>query len=722
MSQADPAQPEALKSEHIELDDALLDCLLLYTQLYYRQPFSKDALTAGLPRVGSRLTPELFIRAAKRAGIHASFQKCSLQQIPNLILPCILPLKDGRACLLESIDEKQQMATLVLSSAPEGSLTLPLSQLEEDYLGYAIYLTKKHRQVDQQDTLIQRSDGHWFWQTFWENRAIYRDVLVASFLINLFVLANPLFVMNVYDRIVPNNAFESLWVLALGVTVVYVFDFILKHLRTYFIEIAGKKSDVLISARLFEQTLGLTQANRSGTVGGFASILKEFDSIRNFFTSGTLAAVIDLPFIVIFLLVIFYISGPIVWVPVIIILLIALYSLVMRAPIHRSIEATYEAQNQKNAVLIESLTSMQTIKSLGVESTAQWQWEQAVGEIARTSLKAKMLQSSIARVTGFMQQMSTVAIILVGVYMISDGSMTLGALIAAVILSQRAITPMGQIANLVTSYEQTKTALNALNELMQQEVERPTHKQFIQHPSFEGAIEFVDVTFTYPGETRPVLQKVSFKIKPGEKVGVIGRLGSGKSTLEKLIMGFYPVDSGNILIDGLDINQLDPAELRRNINYVPQDIELFRGNIRQNIAYRAPYVEDQAVLQAARLAGVDDFVKSHPAGYGFEVSEGGRNLSGGQRQCIGVARALVLDAPIFLMDEPTNAMDSNSEQQLLQRLKQHQQQATLLLVTHKMTNLQLVERLLVLEKGRLAADGPKAEVLERMQTQDAAHG
>lgn len=703
---------------HIEYQDSLLSCLVLYTKLN-RHPYSKETLIAGLPLQGGRLTPDLFQRAAERAHIQARFKQRSLEQIPGLVLPCILVLNNDRACLLEALDWDKGEAVLVLDDAPEGVLRVPIEQLREDYAGYAVYLTKKHQPLLKKEALIETHQGHWFWQTLWLNRAIYRDVLIASVVINLFVLANPLFVMNVYDRIVPNNAIESLWVLAIGVSVVYAFDVLLKYLRAYFLEVAGKKSDVLLSAKLFEQTLGLTMANRTGTVGGFANNLKEFDSIRQFFTSGTLATLVDLPFLVIFLLVIFYIAGQIVWVPILIIALIFLYSLLMIRPIKNSIEATYEAQNQKNAVLIETLTAMPTIKALGVESHAQWKWEQAVGEIARVGLKSKMLQGSISRMTGFMQQMSTVVVVLVGVYLISAGDLTMGGLIAAVILSQRSIAPMGQVASLLTSYQQTKTALASLNELMQKAVERPITKRFIQPSAFSGEIEFVDVTFTYPGDSRPVLSGVSFKIKAGEKVGIIGRIGSGKSTIEKLILGFYPVDSGSILIDGIDINQLDPAELRRHINYVPQDVVLFRGDVRENIAYRAPFVSDEVILKAARISGVDDFVKRHPSGYGLLLNEGGTNLSGGQRQSIGIARALLLDAPILLLDEPTNAMDSKTEQGLIARLTQSAQDCTTLVVTHKTSLLALVDRLLVVEQGKVVADGDKQTVLDSLHKKSA---
>lgn len=711
------AAPEkkSIKAGNPDFKDGMLECLVLYTKLN-RRPFSKASLTAGLPTNNQPITPELFGRAAERAGLVSSFKQRALSEIPNLVLPCILTLENNQACILQHLDLEAQTAEIVYSEAPEGKLTLPLAKLEEAYLGYAIYLTENLMLKNQQESLVNVQKGHWFWNSMLANKDIYRDVIIASIVINLFILANPLFVMNVYDRIVPNNAVESLWVLSIGVSVVYMFDILLKFLRSYFLEVASKKSDVILSARLFEQTLGLTMANRNGKIGTFANNLKEFDSIRGFFTSGTIASLVDLPFTIIFLMVIFYLAGTIVLIPIAIIILILGYSIMMKGAIQKSIEASYEASSQKNAVLIETLTAIETIKALGVEAHSQWKWEQAVGQIARASLRSKMLQSSIGRATGFMQQMSTVVTVLTGVYLIQDGSLTMGGLIATVMLSQRAIGPMGQFAGLTSSYQQTKTALASLNELMAKEIERPRDKRFIQHPKFEGTIEFNDVTFTYPNETKPAITHLSLKIKAGEKVGIIGRIGSGKSTIEKLILGFYQPDEGSILIDGIDITQLDPAELRHNINYVPQDVTLFSGDVRENIAYRAPFAEDDDILKAARLAGVDDFVKQHPSGYSLKINEGGSSLSGGQRQSIGVARALLIDAPIYLFDEPTNAMDAKTEQQLITRLNENTTASTTIVVTHKMTLLQLVERLIVMDNGKIIADGNKATVLEALKT------
>ncbi|QCU89332.1 type I secretion system permease/ATPase [Thiomicrorhabdus sediminis] len=713
--QAENSAEDQAKVRHTELKSPLLDCLVLYTQ-FNRKPYSKEALIAGLPVDPDNITPEIFKRAVQRANLNAAFKERALSEISNLVLPCILTLKNNQACLLEEIDEENQLVKIITPEAPEGSKTLALEKLNEEYLGYAIYLTNNLHHDEKTENLMGFQEGHWFWGTLWESRSIYRDVLIASIVINMFVLANPLFVMNVYDRVVPNNAIESLWVLAIGVSVVYLFDVLLKYLRSYFLEISGKKSDVIMSGKLFEQTLGLTMSNRGGSIGVFANQLKEFDSIRNFFTSGTISTLVDLPFAIIFLLVIFYIAGSIVLIPIAIILFILIYSIMLRGPVKRAIEATYEASSQKNAVLIETLTAMETIKSLGVEARSQWKWEQAIGEIAKASLKSKMLQSSLGRVTGLVQQLSTVIIVLAGVYIIQAGDLTMGGLIATVMLSQRAIGPMGQFANLITSYQQTRTALKSLDELMAKEIERPLNKRFIQHPHFDGKIEFVNVSFTYPGETKPALNRVSFTINPGEKVGIIGRIGSGKSTIQKLLLGFYQVDEGSILIDGIDITQLDPAEVRRNMNYVPQDVTLFSGDVRDNISYRAPYVEDDTILRAAKLAGVDDFIKQHPSGYSLKVNEGGSSLSGGQRQSIGVARALLLDAAIYLLDEPTNAMDAKTEQLMIDRLKKGTLSSTTLVVTHKMALLQLTDRLMVMENGKLIADGAKQTVLEALKT------
>jgi ATP-binding cassette subfamily C protein LapB len=694
--------------------DPLLAAMVVITRLYHRE-LTPESLVAGLPLNGEPLTPELLPRVAERAGLKAKFKRRKLSELNKLVLPAILILKDRQAVVLTSIDHEKGEVELIIPELEEGARRFPLDELEEQYLGYAVLFSEQFTPKQKPASDIAHYDGHWFWSTLWQNKGIYRDVIIASIVINIFVVANPLFIKNVYDRIVPNNAIESLWMLAIGVSAMYLFDYLLKYLRSYFLEIAGKKSDILMSARLFEQTLGLQMREKPDRVGVFANHLKEFDSIRNFFTSGTIASLVDLPFAILFIVVIYWIAGPLAYVPAFIIVLVLLYSLLMRRPIQRAIEASYAASAQKHAVLIETLNALETVKALGLEAQSQWKWEQAVGEIAKASLRAKMLQSSVGRFTGLMQQLSTILVIVVGVYLIKDNEVTMGALIASVMLAQRAIGPMGQVANLITSYMQTKTALQQLNELMKKPVERTKAHQFIHLSSVKGKVEFEHVKFAYPNDNKLALDDVSFVIQPGERVGIIGRIGSGKSTIAKLILKLYEPTEGMVRIDDIDIHQIDPAELRRFINYLPQDIQLFKGTVWENIAYRAPYISDERVLEAARIAGVDDFIRQHPSGYHLDISEGGSSLSGGQKQSIAIARALLLDSPIYILDEPTNAMDARTEQQFLRRMQDRIRGRTLLVITHKTSLLSLVDRLIVMEKGRVIADGPKEAILETLK-------
>jgi len=702
--------------------DPLLQCLVIFTKINH-QPFSAEALTDGLPVEEGFSTPELFSiqgakasfsRAAKRAGFASTLVKRPLLDIPHMVLPAILALKDRDACILLGFDATQTHAKIILPDIPDGESWIPIEDLEKEYLGYSFFLKKERRPDDLNKALVADHKEHWFWGTLWKSKRIYTDVVVASLVINIFVLATPLFTMNVYDRVVPNGAIDTMWVLAIGILVVYAFDMLLKFIRTYFLEIAGKKSDIIMSSLIFERVLNLQMAVRPKSIGSFANTLREFESIRSFFTSTTVATLIDLPFVVIFLTVVYFMGGVIVAVPIAVITLILLYSLIVKRPLQKSIESTYEASANKNAILIESLHNLETIKTLGANGHTQWRWEEATGEIAEKSLKSRMITNSINTVTQFLVQINTVAILIVGVYLIDNMELTMGGLIATVILASRAIAPMGQVAALASQYEQTKTALSSLNDIMELPVDRPDGKQFVQRHQFEGNIEFDDVTFTYPGQRTPILKNISFKIKAGEHIGIIGRIGSGKTTIEKLILGLYYPDTGSVLLDGIDTNQIDPADLRNNIAYVPQDVALFQGTLRENIVYKTPDAEDDMILEAANLGVVDAYVNNHPLGFDMEVGERGDGLSGGQKQSIAVARAFTKESPIILMDEPSNSMDNTTERLMITRLTPRIKDHTTLIVTHKTSLLTLVERIMVIDNGKILLDGPKTEVLSKL--------
>lgn len=716
-------------SEHnIKVDsatdyDPLLECLVIFAKQFHR-PISVDALIAGFPVEPGAAGPEmfsiksskgLFSRVAKRAGFASKLISRDLSELSDLLLPCILVLKDKNACILESIDYENRQARVIFPEVGEGEEWVDLDRLEREYTGFAFLLKREFKYKSRPLKLINAKDSHWFWGTLSYSKEIFFSVIVASILANLFVVATPLFTMNVYDRVVPNNALDTLWVFAAGIAIIYIFDALMRFIRSYLLEIAGKKSDIIMSSILFEQVLNLRMDRWPKSVGAFANNLRDFESIRNFFTASTIATLVDLPFAALFLVIIWYIGGPIVVVPIIVITLLLIYSGLLIRPLRDSVEATFEASANKNAHLIESLHSIQTIKTLGASHHSQWVWEESTGQIAAKSMKARLMSGSITVVTNLLVQINTVALIIYGVYLISDSALSLGGLIAVVMLSSRAVSPMGQIAGLITNFQQTRTAYSALNDLMNNPVERPEDKQFVRRPAFEGAIEFQHVGFSYPEAQRASLSDVNLVIKPGEHVGIIGRIGSGKTSITKLIVGLYDPTEGSISIDGIDINQIDPADLRHHIGFLSQDIELMRGTIRDNLAFKDLHISDDRLLEVASICGVDQFVNKLPMGFDTPVGEHGVALSGGQRQSIALGRALLLDEPIVILDEPTNSMDNTTEAAIRKRLYQYTRDKTLILVTHKAAMLELVERLVVIEEGRVVMDGPKDKVLNALK-------
>jgi len=703
--------------------DSLLDCLVLFTKLYHK-PYSAEALSAGLPTEPGHESPELFSinsskslfsRAAERAGLNSSLIKRPLSQISPLQLPMIILLSNQSACILDKFSEDGTQAKIIMPTDEAVEQWVDSEVLEDEYIGFGFMIKKAYEYVDDNSRTLHLNQKHWFWSTIKLSIPIYKDVLYASLLINLFVLASPLFTMNVYDRVVPNNAIETLWVFAIGVSIIYILDTFLKFTRTYLLESAAKKSDIIMSSIVFEKVLDLKMAHHPASVGSFSSNLKDFDSIRNFLTNATMAAVIDLPFTFIFLLVIAYIGGAIVYIPIFTMTLIIAYAFLIKSPLRKSIESTHEASAKKSSILIETLNNIETLKTLGTLNQVQFKWEESTGEIANRSLKSRLLSASIPTITQLIIQLNTVMVIIYGVYLIQEFELSMGGLIAIVILTSRTLAPMGQVAALMTNYEETKTSYQTLNDIISKPAERPNGKKFVERPEFSGHIEFVDVTFTYPNTEIPALKNASFIIKPSEHVAIIGRIGSGKSTIQKLLLGLYEPDSGQILIDGIDIKQIDPADLRKNMGYVSQDIMLFRGTVKENIVFRATHASDASMIKAATISGTSEFIKKHPKGYEMPVGERGQGLSGGQRQSIGIARAFLLNAPIMLMDEPSNAMDQITESKLLDNISNKLKNTTSIYVTQKMSLLKIVERVIVMNEGTIVIDAPKEEALVKLQ-------
>ncbi|MDD3596897.1 type I secretion system permease/ATPase [Sulfuricurvum sp.] len=702
--------------------DALLQSLVIFTKLYHK-PYSAEVLMAGLPispfggvlqLFSLKESKSLFSRAASRAGLKSSFVKRELHQISPLQLPMILLLKNNQACILDSFSEDRSMCKVVLPAEEAIEETVPFEILEKEYNGFG-FLIKKPFVYNDKDTLtLDVKHKHWFWDTLKLSANIYKDVIYATVLINLFVLASPMFTMSVYDRVIPNNATETLWVFASGVFIVYVLDTFLKLTRAYLLENAGKKSDVIMSSIIFERVLDLKMASHPKSVGSFASNLKDFDAIRSFLTNATLTAVVDFPFAILFLLLIGYIAGWIVIVPIVMMLLIVGYALFIREPLRESIEKTHKASAAKSSILVESLQNIETLKTLGATGQMQWNWEEATGEIAQTSLKSRMISSTISTVTGFLIQLTTILSVIVGVYMIGEHELTMGGLIAVVIIGSRAVAPMGQVAALIANYSDAKSAYDVINSIISQPMERPQGHKFITRPEIKGQIDFMDVCFSYDESERNALNHLSFSIQPGEKVAIIGRMGSGKSTIAKLLLHLYEPKSGAILVDGIDIQQIDPVDLRKHIAYVAQDVMLFKGNAKDNIIYRWTHVSDEQMIRASVISGADEFIRKHPQGYEMPIGERGMGLSGGQRQSIGIARAILFETPMIIMDEPTASMDQMSENRFIANMRPYLSGKTALFITQKSSILTLVDRIIVMNEGKIYLDGPRDEVIAKL--------
>ena len=695
-------------------NDELLECLLILARSH-GEAVSADAVLAGLPLEQGRLTPALFERAARRAGLSSRVVRQPLAALKAELFPVVLLQQGNRACLLVGRSADGRSVELVHPEIGEAALWLPIEQVEPGYSGRAIYARPRLRFDARSPEVSSGRHGHWFWSVIADNRALYRDVLLAAFLTNLFALAMPMFTMNVYDRVVPNQAFDTLAVLAVGLLLVLVGDLVLRVLRGRFVDLAGSRADVRLSARIMERVLGLRMEQRPASAGSFAANLRAFESVRDFIGSATVVAFIDLPFALIFVLVTAWIAWPMLIPLAFGSLLLLSYALAVQGRMHELAETSYRASAQRNATLVESLVGFETVKALGAEGPLQRKWEHSAALLARIGARLRLLSSSASHGSAFVQQLVNLAVVILGVWLIAGHELTMGGLIACTMLASRAMAPIGQVSGLLVQYHNASTALTSLDGLMKREVERPDDAGFIARGSLRGAIEFRDVSFQYPGQATPALRDVSFRILPGEKVGILGRMGSGKTTIEKLVLGLYRPTAGAVLIDGIDQRQIDPAELRRQIGYVQQDVMLFYGTLRENITLAAPLAEDADLLKAAGTAGILDWVNQHPQGFDMLVGERGESLSGGQRQGVAIARALLNDPPLLLLDEPTSAMDHTSEEAVKRSLAGYARGRTLLLVSHRSSLLDLVDRLIVIDAGRVVADGPREQVVAALR-------
>ncbi len=696
--------------------DDLLECLVHISALHGRA-VSPDTIRSGLPLTGGILTIDLLPRAAARAGLSSKIVQRPLNQLSGVVLPAVVCLTGGGFVVVEEIDRASNTARIACGGYPQREIAM--EDLARDHLGYIVLLSPVGGNEDAGVATHRhgRVEGHWFWSTikaFWPN---YLQVVVAALVINVLALAMPLFTMNVYDRVIPNFAVPTLIALSIGITFALVFDFVLRQVRGEIVEIAGKKADMILAGRIFEHVLSVSLAKRPVSAGAFAHQVREFETVRDFFTSATLISLTDLLFIFIFLLVMFMLVGPLTLVPLIAVPIIIGITLLIQIPLEKAVQETQREAAMRHSVLIEAIGGLETVKAVAGEGRLQSAWDRAVAATARSSHAARFWSTLATGITSFFTQFVSIAILLWGVFLVQDGTVTAGALIASMMLSGRVLGPLASISATLTRAQQTRVALRGLNAVMELEGERPRGARFVARTVNDGSLAFEGVSFTYPESPVPALSDITFRIAPGERVGVIGRMGSGKTTLGRLVSGLYAPEEGIVLVDGIDARQYDPADLRRGVALVGQDADLFSGSLRDNIVFGRPEASDAEVVAAARLAGVDDFAGRHPKGYAMPIGERGRSLSGGQRQCVGLARALIRDPRILFLDEPTSAMDVASEREFLIRLTDVARggRQTIVISTHRLSLLNLVDRLLVFERGKLVADGPRDKVLEKLR-------
>jgi ATP-binding cassette subfamily C protein LapB len=625
-------------------------------------------------------------------------------------------MRDGSCRVVLALDVRKRTVTTIDPSRGTPAETAPVSALSDGYLGYAFFVRPVAATDARASAAGDVPQPHWFWSVvsrFWAN---YSHVAIAGLLVNVLGLAAPLFIMSVYDRVIPNGAMASLVALSIGMVIAIGFEFVLRMVRSRIIDVTGKKIDVVLAANIFEHVLAVKMAQRPTSVGVLANQLREFDSVREFFTSGSVVSAIDLLFAVLFVGVLFIVAGPLAFIPLAMLPIMIVVGLVLQFPLDRAMRRLQAESAARHGVLVESLSGIETVRATGAEARMQRAWERSVAATARSSEDVHFWSSLAMTSVGTAQQVTTLLMMVIGVFLILDGKLSVGALVAASMLAGRVLAPIAGIASVITRATQTFVAMRAINRIMSLERERSPSRTYVSRRIEEGRIAFENVSFRYPNQQDLALDKISFKVAPGERIGIIGRIGSGKTTVGRMMVGFYEPRDGRVLIDNVDARQYDPADLRTGIGFVLQDTDLFFGKLRDNIALGKPNATDDEILAAARLAGVEAFAASHPLGYEMPIAEGGRSLSGGQKQAIGLARVLIRRPKILFMDEPTAHFDVRSEAEFLERLKKLADgNMTIIVSTHRLSLLSMVDRLLLFDKGRLVADGPRDKVIALLQ-------
>ncbi|MBL8325157.1 MAG: type I secretion system permease/ATPase [Rubrivivax sp.] len=732
------AQPPPGEAGGWDLDNDALAHAVSWLTRHHGRERSAQSLLAGQP-VRGRIGPDQALRVLREAGYTAGLVQRPLHELHHLLLPAVLLLKEGDACIVVARDPADAARYDIVMPGPEHhACSASQAELEAEYTGFALVATPQMAERPAARTAARgfgTSDGidgtgshaaladparHWLWGTLRRFTPYYRSALVAAFLSNVLMLVSGLATSVIYDKVIPHQAWVTLWAVATACLLAIVFDLVARQLRAYLIDMAGRKIDLILGSTLFRQTLNLRMEHRPDSAGAYAHHLAQVEQVRDFFASATLAAVSDLPFIVIFVAMTFVIGGPLGYVPALAVPLLLALSWLIQGSLRRAMSRHMAQTADLHGVLVEAVDGMEDIKAAGAQGRFLRRYEEATAAAAQAMLRSRSISAWTTNISTVSQQVVTVLILVWGVLLIDAQVVTAGALIGAVMFATRAVAPLMSVVQLATRYQGARAAMRALDRVMNHPVEREAGRAYVPRRELSGQLGLRDVGFAYPtpgfADREPgpkVLKGVTLAFQPGERVAVLGRIGSGKSTVLRLLAGLYQPTEGQVEADGIDLRQIDPADYRARVGFVAQDPRLFNGTLRDNVLLDRPAADPGRLAEVARLTGLDRLVASHPQGWELPVGEAGALLSGGQRQLVALARCLVTRPQIVLMDEPTSSMDAQSEVAFLRQLKEAMaaSNCTLVMVTHRPAVLELVSRIVVVDAGRLVMDGPKAQVL-----------
>ncbi len=716
-------------------NDALAHALSWLTRHHGRER-TAESLLAHLPLNGP-VGPDQAVRALREAGYNAGLVQRPVGELHEMLLPAVLLLKGGDACIVvarregPAPDAGGGVYDIVMPGREAVACTATEAELEAEYTGIALVSTplpandagpggaNRH---GQEATLMRNPGSHWLWGTMRRFIPYYRGALLAAMLSNLLMLVTALSTSVIYDKVIPHQAYVTLWALAAASGLALAFDMMARQLRAYLIDMAGRKADLIVGSMLFRQTLALRMEHRPASAGAYAHTLAQVEQMRDFFASATLSAISDLPFILVFVAMVFVVGGPLGWVLVVCIPVLVLVSVAIQGSLRRAMSSNMQQLADLNGVLVEAVDGLEDVKAAGAQGRFLRRYEEFTATAAAAALRSRTITAWTMNLSSVTQQLVSMVMLVWGVYLIDERVITGGALFGAVMLGSRAVAPLASVTSLATRYQGARAAMRALEQVMNKPIDRDVGRAYVPKREVSGRIGLHEVGFSYPapasvpgatggGEGPRVLKGVTLRFEPGERVAILGRIGSGKSTVLRLLAGLYLPTEGQVVVDGIDLRQIDPADYRARVGFVSQDPRLFHGTLRENVLLDRPAADPARLADVARLTGLERLVTSHPQGWELPVGEAGALLSGGQRQLVALARCLVTQPRILLMDEPTSSMDAQSEVAFLRQLKEACGDCTLIMVTHRPAVLELVNRVLVVDGGRLVMDGPKDQVL-----------